>query len=163
MAGYAGADCGMQPFAQQTDDSSPIASWAQKVRSMATAFLDPFAGPKGVRGVATGRVHPKKDSEDEDFGVTHNKDGSMGIVQECPKSCSFRGMCEDGVCYCQPGFFGDTCEASNLSQGDTLELTQVAFFCLVTGCMAGGATFVFLTVRSLQKQSEVEVLDSGPQ
>jgi len=46
-----------------------------------------------------------------DFGIDKlETDGEMGAISyKCKDNCHSMGYCEKGVCYCQPGHYGNTC------------------------------------------------------
>lgn len=39
-------------------------------------------------------------------------------AQNCPKSCSKKGYCVNGNCYCRPGYAGDDCSISTIPLPD---------------------------------------------
>lgn len=44
-----------------------------------------------------------------DFGMMINTKGQTGFKSPCQDNCNFRGLCEAGTCYCQPGYTGTSC------------------------------------------------------
>eukprot|EP00928_Gymnodinium_smaydae_P057146 TRINITY_DN40421_c0_g1_i1.p1 TRINITY_DN40421_c0_g1~~TRINITY_DN40421_c0_g1_i1.p1 ORF type:complete len:635 (+),score=81.80 TRINITY_DN40421_c0_g1_i1:41-1945(+) len=71
------------------------------------ALLDPFARAHHASSKSSSEQAPPVI---RDFGVQHlNSNGRSGFQAACPEACNFRGLCDSGVCYCQPGFHGETC------------------------------------------------------
>lgn len=82
--------------------------------------------------------------EGKDFGVQSiNEYGHIGAsTSDCPDNCNFRGVCEDGECYCQPGFHGSDCGMVQESKKGTVNL-------LIAGIVAGATLGVAFTFASI--------------
>mmetsp|Transcript_82843 Transcript_82843/g.258683 ORF Transcript_82843/g.258683 Transcript_82843/m.258683 type:complete len:618 (-) Transcript_82843:112-1965(-) len=90
----------------------------------------------------------------EDFGVgdpsSNPKPSDMAIG--CEDNCNFRGLCDAGVCYCQPGYYGPTCDTRKESQKDTLSLKTVLI--IAGGCLLISFVIV-LTLLNFQHQRKL--------
>lgn len=100
---------------------------------------NPFANSQGAEG-----EHFRK-PENRDFGI-HNVNEAAGhtgsIESNCPDNCNFRGICQDGICYCQTSYNGKSCGAKMLSQAGTWGVWA-------TVRAAGGAMAVSFCVASV--------------
>jgi len=83
-----------------------------------------------------------------DFGVDSvNEPGSTGVQDSgCPENCNFRGVCEasadddgHGTCYCQPGYYGTTCDSRTDEQTHTMSLGMV--LAIAVGCVLMSFSF----------------------
>merc|ERR1719375_1081681 len=78
-------------------------------------------------GSAPIRGQKQAPPEIKDFGVDAvNEKGHTGIeAPECPNNCGFRGVCDKGTCYCQPGYYGPYCGSVKDDQKGTVSLGMV--------------------------------------
>lgn len=87
----------------------------------------------------------------EDFG-TSIRTKSFGVPKpsdtavDCPDKCNFRGLCEDGVCFCQPGYYGPSCGTMKESERNTLSLAVV--LAIAGSCLLGGTLVVLALLCS---------------
>jgi hypothetical protein len=88
--------------------------------------------------------------KNEDFGIAAaNPVGHTGSIKgECPDNCNFRGICDAGVCYCQMGFYGKTCNQKAAGSGKTVSLVKTLIVC---GASLGVA-FAFWSILLLVHQ-----------
>mmetsp|Transcript_43552 Transcript_43552/g.94900 ORF Transcript_43552/g.94900 Transcript_43552/m.94900 type:complete len:670 (+) Transcript_43552:115-2124(+) len=95
------------------------------------------------RKVAVVREKPTPKRENQDFGIYQNNSEVKSGVQkpECEDNCNYRGVCEEGVCYCEPGHYGKTCASVRHSKKGTISLTKAL---IIGACCAGGALLVSL-------------------
>lgn len=79
-----------------------------------------------------------------DFGIERvNQEGHQGEDSlDCEDNCHWRGLCDAGVCYCQPGFSGRTCSVAK-------EITEGTVSIVVTGAAAGGSFLCSLGITML--------------
>ena len=51
----------------------------------------------------------------EKASVTGGASASVTLdeLANCPNSCTYNGVCKEGACYCQSGFYGSDCSSSN--------------------------------------------------
>ena len=84
-----------------------------------------------ARAASAGSDHPnRKDIEEvnsKEFGVQSvNYKGTSGFeISSCSDDCNYRGVCAEGLCFCQPGFEGEACEIAQTSKEGTLNLFNV--------------------------------------
>lgn len=89
----------------------------------------------------------------EQFGIAEINDiGHSGVqTGECEDNCNFRGVCKDGECYCQPGFYGKKCGLVKTSRKGTVSLWVL----LTIGGVAGGISFtIMMLLLHLSMQSK---------
>lgn len=93
-----------------------------------------------------------------DFGVP-----SVAVVKPgaavCKDNCHYKGLCDKGTCFCQPGRFGTTCESIRESTVGTFNLVQAAI-------VAGGFVLVsmMLTLACLfshHRKKRLTELETG--
>jgi len=89
------------------------------------------------------------------FGVYENN-GKIKVPKDevCKDNCNFRGICKDNVCYCEPSFYGETCESTRTKKTGTISLENVIV-------MAGGvvivsfvATLGFLQYQAIKRRQK---------
>jgi len=88
----------------------------------------------------------------DEFGIENlEKSGAVGAIPwKCKDNCNSRGLCQDSICYCQPGHYGKTCDETKMK--GPINLTTMGIF--VTGSMfiSFTITFVMLTYFARQKR-----------
>ncbi|CAD7925365.1 unnamed protein product [Amoebophrya sp. A120] len=91
----------------------------------------------------------------EHFGVPGlNNDGVVGIIApQCKKNCNFRGLCSDGVCYCQPGFSGNSCDRETVSKRGNYALNEVGMVSLGVFLVVFMLTFSCLQYQEYSKKA----------
>eukprot|EP00392_Amoebophrya_sp_AT5.2_P004160 g4168.t1 len=91
----------------------------------------------------------------EHFGVPGlNEEGSIGIVpSKCKKNCNFRGVCEAGTCYCQPGFSGKRCEKETLSKKGNYAMDEVGMVAVAVFLFFFLLTFTVLQYQEYSKKA----------
>lgn len=82
----------------------------------------------------------------------------MNGAGNCPNDCSGNGLCEDGACFCRPGFTGDSCSSSVdsltsqhtsvLSKADTSE-SMVPLFATEAASSQRVSTFTVVFIALL--------------
>mmetsp|Transcript_31973 Transcript_31973/g.76650 ORF Transcript_31973/g.76650 Transcript_31973/m.76650 type:complete len:677 (+) Transcript_31973:36-2066(+) len=94
---------------------------------------------------------PKR--RNKDFGIyTNNTEIKPGVQKpECEDNCNYRGVCEEGVCYCEPGHYGKTCASVRHSKKGTISLTKVL---IIGACCAGGALLVSLGALMIMERKK---------
>jgi len=83
----------------------------------------------------------------KDFGVEGDNLPTKSKSDEksgCQDNCNFRGLCEDGVCFCQPGYYGRTCDIVAESEKDTLSLVTCVFIAGAMGALSFLMTALFM-------------------
>lgn len=91
----------------------------------------------------------------------------LSNLGECPNSCSFNGLCRDGVCYCGNDYIGEDCSISNLTnaqEGESADkLLKFAVVSFVIGIIIGNNSFriktknyigIFALIALLRKVEE---------
>jgi hypothetical protein len=72
----------------------------------------------------------------KDFGMDKfNPKGKVGIQSgQCTDkdNCNFRGICKDGICYCQKNYYGPTC--GTLREKQTGNVRMAAVLVIAVGC-----------------------------
>ncbi|CAJ1398529.1 unnamed protein product [Effrenium voratum] len=145
QAGADGADC----FADAKNHSAgaevrPLQHWAQGLLSLAVPKEPSTQHKKWMRVSAS------------DFGIDKvNEDGHVDAANpDCEDNCHWRGLCDAGVCFCQPGFSGRTCSIAKENTDGTVNIVY-------TGAMAGvgflaslGTTLVLLQAQQRQKRQK---------
>lgn len=71
---------------------------------------------------------------------------------ECVDSCNFRGLCDGGACYCQPGFYGEYCQVTRDVGGGTISILVCVLICLVCFIVVFIATVIFMYIREKAKR-----------
>lgn len=94
----------------------------------------------------------------KDFGIAKINDGRIGQAgaPDCKDSCNWRGLCDAGACYCQPGFTGETCGEEQVPDEAKVSLLKVmgfAGFCFIFSLLA---TTFLLSVRARSKRAQEE-------
>lgn len=116
---------------------------------------DPFSNQDRLR--EGGHLQPP---ENKDFGISDiNKEGHSGANQgDCPENCNFHGICDAGMCFCQPGYFGPTCDKRKAGEEYTVSLLVV---CSVGGvCLGGSLIFslgYLLWVAKRKRKKEADI------
>jgi len=84
------------------------------------------------RGFGSGpRQAAQEGSSPDDFGF--DMDGvDHSPTLNCPDNCNFRGICQEDICYCQPGFYGEACENEKVSDKTTV---SVPVTLAISGCV----------------------------
>jgi hypothetical protein len=101
--------------------------------------------------------HPHQQSEEEitgeQFGIANINDiGHTGVqVGECEDNCNFRGVCSNGECFCQPGYYGKQCQLKKTSEKGTVSLMVLL---LIGGACAAVSFIMMLTLLHLSLQSK---------
>jgi len=68
------------------------------------------------------------------FGESYSAEQSLKIskksilkldsLENCPGECTYNGLCKDGKCYCEQGYYGDDCsiaDANYYKKGASIE------------------------------------------
>lgn len=113
-------------------------------------LLSPAIGPKlQVSGPPTVRA----------FGIDKiNENGHVAGGSDmplCKENCNFRGLCEKGTCFCQPGFSGDTCGVAREPVEGTLSIGAT----LAVAGAALGLAFIAAFITSLCIQQKKRALE----
>ncbi|CAK9098456.1 unnamed protein product [Durusdinium trenchii] len=151
QAGAAGLDC----FADATNHSNLTASrpfFARRLVQHLLSFTE--------KETKEPRLQNGQSISPADFGIHVNEDGHEGEASpDCEDNCHWRGLCDAGVCYCQPGFSGRTCSVAKENTDGTISI-------VATGAMAGvsflcslGITMTLLYAQ--QKQKRAKDMDAG--
>lgn len=108
-----------------------------ETKSHLSLALGPVLKPKMPSAQSDQRDHT-------DFGIQELKEmGHIGASpSDCDDNCHFRGVCEDGVCYCQPGFQGTTCGMVQESKSGTVSI-------LVASIVAGSTLTISFILASI--------------
>lgn len=118
-------------------------------RAMTSSKPVHFSGRAGMQSKANATARQPIQNKNappkttEDFGIDQvNPKGVSGIQEgECSEklnNCNFRGICKDGVCYCQKNFFGEDCSLQREKKTGTWDLG----FTLMVAMGAGVVSFV---------------------
>jgi len=80
----------------------------------------------------------------DQFGIPAVNDiGHTGVqIGKCDDNCNFRGVCRDGECFCQPGFYGKKCGMVKTSEKGTVSL-------MVLLLIGGGCAVVSFSIMTL--------------
>jgi len=78
------------------------------------------------------------------FGIPEVNDiGHTGVqTSSCDDNCFFRGVCRDGTCFCQPGFYGKKCQMEKTSEKGTVSLVTALL-------IGGGCALVSFSIMTL--------------
>lgn len=89
----------------------------------------------------------------EQFGIPEVNDiGHTGVQDsKCKDNCNFRGVCQDGECFCQPGFYGKLCGMVKTSEKGTVSL---AVLLLIGGGCAAVSFSIMTLLLHLSMQSK---------
>jgi len=95
--------------------------------------------------------------ENKDFGIDEvNPNGQTGIQEgQCKDkdNCNFRGICQDGICYCQKNYYGPDCGSVREQKTGTLDLAVTLV--IAAGCVTISflMTLCFLNWTAAQRRS----------
>jgi hypothetical protein len=93
------------------------------------------------------------DDAEQTHGVmSANDTQSPNAVPACHDDCNFRGLCALNACYCQPGYYGVTCEFVEASNDRGFTLLQVLTICIAFAVIAFSITFLCLLHGNERKQ-----------
>jgi hypothetical protein len=93
----------------------------------------------------------------EDFGMDNfNPNGQIGMqTGQCSKkdNCNYRGICKDGICYCQKNYYGPTCSTLRQNKKGSVRLAAVAL--IAVGCTLSSFIFTlcFLNWSAVQRRN----------
>jgi len=183
-AGFAGADCsavalaftavtskGMRHRAENATAAEFLQSdysWGKTVEPPASenltsglgadeghiTLIDPFATAHHAAERASSKGRPPTN---RDFGIQTIYDA--GIEEsgpQCVDNCNFRGLCGQGICYCQPGYYGEHCETMKDSGEGSQSLVTVIAISVVCFVCSLGATLVLLKWNASSKRQREE-------
>jgi hypothetical protein len=127
------------------------------------AFIDPsiprVIDPFRHHRYATEKRIEEKQPGIRDFGIAEvNPKGRSGNGAHCKDFCHFRGLCEDSVCYCQPGFYGKTCDQQEQSEAGTLSV-PVAILISVGAFFVSFFSMYLVQLYFIRQKKKAEVLD----
>eukprot|EP00929_Paragymnodinium_shiwhaense_P038156 TRINITY_DN20213_c0_g1_i1.p1 TRINITY_DN20213_c0_g1~~TRINITY_DN20213_c0_g1_i1.p1 ORF type:complete len:621 (+),score=116.97 TRINITY_DN20213_c0_g1_i1:103-1965(+) len=152
-AGHDGADCSMV-----VEQGRP--AMLQLGMRGARKAASSHGGFHGRSRFGPGPPQHDPDVDGKDFGVhSVNEDGMSGNVEECEDNCNFRGVCEGGLCYCQPGYEGKKCETFIVPTDGTLSLSTVCVASIVLIIV-----FFFVggwMVSQHKTEKQAKAIDSG--
>mmetsp|Transcript_79248 Transcript_79248/g.232745 ORF Transcript_79248/g.232745 Transcript_79248/m.232745 type:complete len:714 (-) Transcript_79248:47-2188(-) len=127
---------------------------ADAAEQRASGELRPGAQEMALLTTAASSCRVAPHVSTQDFGVgaasvsDSPSDGADGSA-DCQDHCNFRGLCEQSVCYCQPGYYGPACGTEKESEKDTLSLKVVV---LISGaCLL--VSFAILMAMLYVRQS----------
>jgi len=93
------------------------------------------------------------------FGIWRLNDGaSVARPVACPESCNFRGICREGVCFCQPGYCGESCDIRYSADKSSVSLGllfSIAGIVLVS-CFLISAVVHYVQHKAMRKK-EVQI------
>ena len=76
----------------------------------------------------------------------------LSNLAECPNSCSFNGLCRDGVCYCTNDHIGEDCSISHITNSQDGEpadkLLKFAAVSFLVGIVIGKQFNLILKVTT---------------
>lgn len=147
QSGAAGADCFADAAHNQSQPVSLRSRLVQSFLSLGESQEQPPVKPS---------VHPDPITT-ADFGIAKaNEDGHAGenLSPDCEDFCNWRGLCEAGVCYCQPGFSGRTCSNAKENTEVTVNILGTGLF-VGSGFVASMATtLAMLSAQKGQKRAK---------
>jgi N-acetylneuraminic acid mutarotase len=143
--GFTGVDCST-PFVG-IQDSAHVPSQKASSRSGQQPKVLSLAVSK--TNVSQAYVPPHKKHQvpaptGAQFGIPDVNDvGHTGVqVGKCDDNCNFRGVCQDGECFCQPGFYGKKCGMVKTSEKGTVSLAVLLL-------IGGGCAVVSFSIMTL--------------
>lgn len=165
----------LDPFSS-TSAQTPTSA-AQAVN---TAIIDGETASKsgtpnwGTAHQASAHASPAAEPRREDFGIGEvNPNGATGVPDlgdaNCKDDCSFRGVCvpggqdaegnPQGQCYCQPGYWGDSCNYKKASGGSRMRLTLVVGLATVSVVLSFILFTILLHVADSQRRAKEAKMD----
>jgi len=98
----------------------------------------------GLAYVPPNKMNDVPPPSGEQFGIPEINDiGHTGVqVGKCDDNCNFRGVCREGECFCQPGFYGKKCGMVKTSEKGTVSLAVLLL-------IGGGCTVVSFSIMTL--------------
>jgi len=155
QSGAAGSDCyGDAVLENKTKALATVASAANISNHTDGAKHNKTSKRLGLLEVNYSKKAPAPPApvHTEDFGMTVNSDGHVHKnAADCEDNCNWRGICEAGVCYCQPGFNGVLCEDAKVDRDTTLSMLLTV---AIGGIALFGTTGITLMLLSIQKRKK---------
>jgi len=139
--GYTGSDCNTKVLGLVAQKGIVVPGGVHHSKNLSLAAHSTHHGHELVPGK---KKHAAPPPTGEQFGIPEVNDiGHTGVqVSECDDNCFFRGVCHDGQCFCQPGFYGKKCQMEKTSEKGTVSLVTL----LLVG---GGCTLVSFSIMTL--------------
>jgi len=121
----------------------PLVGWEEKKQSdSSTAAISPWTTTVTHAGFL-----------DQGFGVSKIYQNYLTqSPTECADSCNFRGLCAQGICYCQPSYYGRRCEFVTSATGWAIKAETVLVFYVAFFFIAFSLTFLVLLYRAERKR-----------
>mmetsp|Transcript_50308 Transcript_50308/g.78632 ORF Transcript_50308/g.78632 Transcript_50308/m.78632 type:complete len:646 (+) Transcript_50308:174-2111(+) len=137
--GFVGPACETPVLSLQAVASKPVANSSQKKLSL---FADRTRHAASY--VPPHEKHQVTEATGASFGIPElNPVGHAGVQDsDCDDNCNFRGVCSNGVCYCQPGYYGKKCGMVKTSETGTVSLTML----LTIGLACTAISFSIMTL-----------------
>lgn len=140
------------------------ANLSHAANSTAMQQVSWFSGFKGAAAISKKNMSlvglHKQDAQEPsktEFGMDKaNPKGKIGMQSgQCSKkdNCNYRGICKDGICYCQKNYYGPTCGTLRENKKGTIRLAAVAL--IAVGCTLFSFIFTlcFLNWTAVQRRS----------
>mmetsp|Transcript_123592 Transcript_123592/g.357438 ORF Transcript_123592/g.357438 Transcript_123592/m.357438 type:complete len:623 (+) Transcript_123592:121-1989(+) len=136
LSGFSGPDCGARTGAflqERFNVSTGLVDLRGEVGSLYTSFV---SGLRAVRkhdgsqpplaaGGGAGSIAATAHSSSSASSATGWNEGNYGgSGKSCSVNCMNHGVCQDGVCFCQPGFYGVSCSTVLAAEENTIGLGQ---------------------------------------
>lgn len=101
--------------------------------------------------------HDEPPPATSDFGMDKfNPKGKIGIQSgQCTHkdNCNFRGICKDGICYCQKNYYGPTCGTLREKKTGTVRLAAVLVIALSCTLFSFMCTLCCLNFTAAQRRN----------
>lgn len=121
---------------------------------METTTKTPSTEDIGKMNMALSRMKSANTPTTDDFGIGElTEQGHVGSIPvECKDNCNSKGYCEKGICYCQPGNFGKTC--NEVQKAGPVSLGQMGAFLGGSLLVAAIMTLCVLSYFARQKRKK---------
>jgi len=148
----------LQRLASRFSARSDVASSAIDIKppppvKNKTATFGSLIALNMTRGLGNVRAHKVARITPKGFGIDAVAEADSSDL-DCEDNCHWRGLCEAGTCYCQPGYSGKSCAQEKEQTSGTISV-------LVTGILAGATlilslltSIVLLNMRSRAKRMQ---------
>jgi len=142
--GFTGVDCNTPLLSLQeshVQESHAQPQTVHRAKNLSLAVGKTEHGQAYVPPHQKNKVAPPTGGQ---FGIPEVNDiGHTGVqIGKCDDNCNFRGVCQDGECFCQPGFYGKKCGMVKTSEKGTVSLAVL----LLVG---GGCAVVSFSIMTL--------------
>eukprot|EP00929_Paragymnodinium_shiwhaense_P116799 TRINITY_DN86726_c0_g1_i1.p1 TRINITY_DN86726_c0_g1~~TRINITY_DN86726_c0_g1_i1.p1 ORF type:complete len:205 (+),score=49.55 TRINITY_DN86726_c0_g1_i1:83-697(+) len=120
----------------------------KKLKDLAPGLIDPFLWRSSAPKSGANAIKRSKGG----YGIESISSVADSTNDACQESCSFRGLCSKGICYCQPSYYGEHCEFENPYVDSAFKPQTVFYICIALAAISFGVSLLVLHCQSEKKQ-----------